>query len=103
MANAHDAQLADLTAKHGSVAHVVCAGKLHAFRCPTLDEFEDYQENLSKKRRGVCFRELAQQTCVTSLEELQAAFQKIPVLATRISDALTELAGGDIEVTVKKD
>lgn len=100
---AKDQLLAELEKKHGKLASVTVAGKLHAFRTPTLDEFEDHQENLVKKRRGVCFRELAQLTCVTDVAALQAAFEARPALATRVHDALMELAGGDIEVTAAKD
>jgi hypothetical protein len=98
-------KLRELEAQYGGrLASTVSAdGKLLAFRCPTLDEWEDYQDALGKKRRGVCFRELAQ-VCVVypTLEELQAVFEREPALATRISDGISSLAGLEAEVTVKK-
>lgn len=102
-ANANATKLADLTSKHGRLAHVEVEGKLFAFRTPTLDEWEDYQDALQKKRRGVCFRELAQVTLVhPSIEDLQALFNTMPALPTSIADALADLAGLDVEVTAKK-
>lgn len=98
-------KLEELQAANGRVAHVEVDGKLYVFRAPSLDEWEDFQENMGggKKRRGVCFRELAQQTLVhPTLDELQALFQAHPGLTARIGDAVGELAGADIEVTVKK-
>lgn len=101
--DANALKLDELQKKHGKIVSVVVDGKLHAFRAPTLDEFEDHQESLGKKRRGVAFRELAQITCVTDLEELQKAFERKPALPVRVHDALMELAGSDIEVTASKD
>lgn len=98
----NDLKLAELSKTHGPLASVIVNGKLHAFRMPSLEEFEDYQEALKTKRRGVVFRELAQLSCVTSLEELQEAFKAAPMLAVKIHDALVEMCGSEIEVTVKK-
>lgn len=96
-------KLDELEKAHGRIAHVLVDGTLYVFRSPTLDEFEDYQENLAKKRRGACHRELAQLLLVhPALESLQAAFARYPLLATRISDAVADMAGADLELTVKK-
>lgn len=98
-----NANTAELEKQYGSIVVVSCGGQTHAFRCPTLDEFEDHQTKLRKAdRHGVCYRELAQITCVTSVDDLKAAFARAPLLATRVHDAILELAEGDIEVTVKK-
>jgi hypothetical protein len=97
-------QIEELEAKHGRGCHLTTeGGKLLFFRALTLDEYEDYQDRLGKGKRGPILREMAQVTCVNaSPEELSTEFQKTPALAGRVSDALAELAGGDLEVTVKK-
>lgn len=97
-------QLDELRAVHGdNLAHVVVKGELHAFRCPTQDEFESYQARLgTEKIKGVCFRELCLQCCVTDVDKLRALFKIKPALATSIAGALNELAGLDIEVQVGK-
>jgi hypothetical protein len=101
--SANEIKFDELEATHGRCAQVEIAGRLYVFRAPTLDEWEDYQDSLGKKRRGVCFRELSQLTCVhPTLEELQALFASLPAIATRIADAVSDLAGADIELTVKK-
>jgi|SRR5690606_3562591 len=104
MTPANAAKLEELQRAHGNCAHVEVGGKLYVFRAPSLEEWEDYQEKLAKGRvRGACFRELAQVTCVhPEVEDLQALFERIPAIATRIADAVSDLAGADIELTVKK-
>lgn len=103
MKSTNQQKLEELQAKHGRIAHVEVDGKLFAFRAPSLDEWEDYLESLTKKRRGVCHRELAQVVLAhPALEDLQALFQSQPGITARIGDAVAELAGNDIEVTVKK-
>jgi len=99
-------KLEALEQEHGPCAHAVTGdGKLLAFRCPSLDEWEEYQDNLSKgKRRGPTFRDLAQQVVVEpSVEELQAIFKKMPAISARIADGIADLAGAAVEVSVKKD
>lgn len=101
---AHADKIAELQAKHGRVAHVVVDGKLYVFRAPTLDEWEDHQERITKVRRGALLRELAQATCVhPDLDQLKALFAAYPGVSARIGDAVADLAGADIELTVKKD
>ena len=97
--------LSQLEKQHGKLVTVQIDGVVHAFRRPTLDEFEDHQESLAndKKRRGACFRELAQITCVTDLDALRKAFAAKPAVPVRIHDALMELSGSEIEVVVSKD
>lgn len=103
MNSSNETKLTELGSQHGRVAHVELDGKLYVFRAPTLDEWEDFQEALGKKRHGACFRELAQVTLVhPTLEDLQAMFQAHPGITARIGDAVGDLAGADIEVTVKK-
>lgn len=105
-ADAQKKQVEDLRVKHGGLlAHVVIDGKLYAFRAPELEEWEEYQEALSKKTRGVAFRELAQVTCVCpeNIDELKQLFARRPASPARIADAVADLAGADFELTVKKD
>lgn len=104
--SAAQVKLDELAAQFGQVAHAVApSGKLLVFRCPTLDEWEDHQENMGsgKKRRGACFRELAQLVVVEpTLEELQQEFTRSPGLPVRIHDGIAELVGAEVEFTVKK-
>jgi hypothetical protein len=96
-------KIGELQRQHGRIAHVEVDGKLYVFRCPTLDEWEDHQERVGKVRRGPLLRELAQSTCVhPDLEQLQGLFQAHPGVTARIGDVVAELAGADIEFTVKK-
>lgn len=97
--------IAELEATHTRIAHAKLRdGTLIAFRAPSLEEWEDFQEALKDKRRGVAFRELAQRTRLlpSSDEELQVIFDRAPAIAACISDALGELAESGIEFTVKK-
>lgn len=100
-------KIAELEKTYPRNVHTVLDGKLFFFRPPTLDEFEEYQSAVGSgsKPRGVCFRELAQLTLVfpETVEELQAAFERYPIFSARISDAIAEVAGSEIELTVKKD
>jgi hypothetical protein len=99
----NEEKLAALVAEHGPIGHHVIDGRLIAFRRPTLEEWEDYQEALAKKRRGVAFRELALRTVlVPSQDDLPAIFERWPGIAARISDTLADLVGADQELTIKK-
>lgn len=98
-------KLEEIQQKHNArVAHVEVNGKLYVFRAPSLEEWEDHQERLMKApRRGPVLRELAQITLAhPTLEELQELFAIYPGIMARIGDAVAELAGADIELTVKK-
>lgn len=96
--------IAALKKQYGELVTTVVDGKTHAFRMPTLDEFEDYQEKIRKADRpGPVFRELAQMACVTDLDALQAAFRRRPMLPTKIHDALIELMGSELQVVAEKD
>ncbi|MFO7179580.1 MAG: hypothetical protein DIU78_012860 [Pseudomonadota bacterium] len=100
------ARIAQLQAEHGSLAHFVVGGQLFAFRKPTLEEWEDFQDSVStgRKKRGVAYRELAMRCLVEpgDLDALAALFERNPGFNARIGDALSDLAGADLEVTVKK-
>jgi hypothetical protein len=105
---AHEIKEDELREKHGAIVAVVLGGELYAFRHLELDEYEDAQARLRKalasgKSSGPVNRETAQLTLVhPSLDKLQAAFARWPALAGKVSDALAELGGADIEITVKK-
>jgi hypothetical protein len=103
-ASPHLATIADLEKKHGKIAHLVLDGELLAFRRPELEEWEAYQEDLGKRPRGVCYRQLALVTILSpTTEKLNDFFARYPALNARIADAVTELAGANLEFTVKKD
>lgn len=96
-------KLEELQREHGRVASAEIQGQLYVFRAPTLEEWEEYQDGLGKRPRGACFRELSQVTCVhPSVGELQELFDRLPGIGARIADAVADLAGADIELTVKK-
>lgn len=103
--SANDAAFEELVKEHGNCARLDLDGKLYAFRTPTLEEWEEYQDRINnpKRPKGASFRELIQTTCVTSLEDTQALLKRRPAVAQPIAAAVCELAGIDVEVTVKKD
>lgn len=99
-------KIAALIAEHGPVAQgTTPSGTQLVFRAPTLDEWEDHQENLAsgKKRRYACFREIAQLTVLLpNLEGLKGELERYPAMGLTIHNALAELVGADVEFTVKK-
>ena len=108
--SAHALKVAELEKTYPRNANFVMDGKLFFFRPPELEEFEEAQAELSKgeKLRGVCFREIAQRTLVypegdSGVAELAALFAKRPVIPARIFDALADIGGAEVEITVKKD
>ena len=105
MTEEQKARLEALQKEHGRIAHTVLDdGTMLAFRSPTLDEWEDFQEALSgTKRKGATYRELAQRTCVEpGVDALKKLFAQYPALSVAIAGTLSELAGSEIEVTIKK-
>lgn len=101
----HEALIAELTKAQGEpIAHAVLPnGELVACRRPTLEEFEDYQESLRKRGIGVSNREICLRTRIHPEEDkLLENFERWPMLASVLSDALGDLAGAGIKATVKK-
>lgn len=105
----HADQIAVLQTKHGAIASFEAKGQLFAFRTPTLDEWESFEERMKKGERiGPAKRELCQLTLVhpegdDGLAKLKGVFERAPRVATLIGDELMAMAEGDVEVTVKKD
>jgi len=101
--------LNELKEKYGELAQASIDGVTYAFRCPKQDEFEEYQAAVTRARdrksmAGPHYRQLANQCCVThNHEELDKLFQARPAAPIKICDVLAEMAGADIEFTVKKD
>jgi hypothetical protein len=97
-----------LTKEHGELAFAVVAGVEFAFKCPTDTDYEEYQQAIlnagnDRKKIGPAFRQYCLSCVVApSPDELAAAFRKQPAAPSRIADKLSELAGADVEVTVKK-
>lgn len=80
-------------------------GKRFAWRTPTLDEYEEFQDSKDErsKPRGEIFRDFAAATLLEpSSGELDALLKKFPALRYRIGDTLTVLAGAEEEIVVKK-
>lgn len=97
---------AQLRQQHGEI---VVAKTKHgdlAFRCPTDVEHEDFQEGLGKPKanRSAVFRQYCLAACVfpKSREAAAAIFEKLPALPAKLTDVLSDLAGFNVEITVKK-
>jgi hypothetical protein len=97
-----------LRQEHGDLVVVTVAGVEFTFKTPTDTDYEEYQQAIlnagnDRKKIGPAFR----QYCLSALvdpgpDELAGAFRKQPAAASRIADKLSELAGADVEITVKK-
>jgi len=110
----HEAVLEQLRQKHGYIAYCVTPAdpskpaevqnKLLAFRTPSQEEYEDWQEGMKKGRMGPVFRTLCLRTRVLpeQEEQLVKVFEAWPGLPARLADEITDLGGADIEVNVKK-
>jgi hypothetical protein len=102
----NEERLAALKAEHGQVAYLeLPGGRLIAFKKPTLEAWEDYQEARQKQTTGLAQRQLCLATRLLPQEaaELNEIFKEYPALNARISDAVIEMAGVDMNLTVKKD
>lgn len=99
--------LADLKKQHGRIIHAATPeGVLLAFRAPTLEEYEDYQEKVrSNAPIGAARRELAHRTRLlpATSDELNAEFQRYVVLPQIITEELYEIGKAGIQFAVKKD
>lgn len=105
---------AQLREKYGDIAVAKVAGKEFAFQTPTDTDYEEFQQSIirlgnDKIKGGPVFRELCLKSLVypeaggkPDVDSLEAAFRKQPASALKISDKLSELAGSDVEITVKK-
>jgi len=105
---------AELRAQHGDLVVAKIAGKTFAFKTPTDTDYESFiQEHAKvggdKVKIGPLFREYCLKSLVfpetggkPELDALEAAFRAQPATAAKIADKLSDLAGADVEVTVKK-
>jgi hypothetical protein len=104
----------ELRHKHGDIAIAKVAGKEFAFRTPTDTDYEEFQQGLikvgnDKAKAGPTFREFCLKCLVypevsgkPDLDSLEASFRAQPATPLKIGDKLSELAGADVEITVKK-
>jgi hypothetical protein len=107
----HAEILSSLRSKYGTIAHFTDSktAQLFAFRTPSLDEWESFEERMKKGERiGPAKRELCQLTLVhpdsdDGVARLKKVFERAPRVATLIGDELMLMAEGDVEVTIKKD
>lgn len=96
---------AKLRQEHGDL---VVARTKHgdlAFRCPTDMEHEDFQEALIKAKSNKSAA--CRQYCLSALafpkrDAAVAIFEKLPALPASLADHLSDLAGANVEITVKK-
>lgn len=105
-------QEAELRQKHGDLVIARVAGKEFAFATPTQTDYEQLVQSIAKVgssdkvKLGPTFREFCLKSVVfpddDAVGQLEGAFQKQPAAATTIANALQDLAGADVEVSVKK-
>lgn len=99
---------AKLRQEHGELVVAKIAGVEFAFKTPTDTDYEEMQEGIlkagnDKKRIGPVFRQYCMSALVhPTTDELETALRKQPAAAARIADALSDLAGAEIEISVKK-
>lgn len=83
------------------------SGRSWTFNTPEFDTWEDCQEQLAagKNEREPVFRELAVRCLVDQSQRasLESFFAEYPAGHEGLANALTALAGGDIEGEVKKE
>lgn len=107
------AKEAKLHEQHGDLVIAKIAGKEFAFKRPEDTDYEEFQQGIAKVgsndkvKIGPLFREYCMKSLVdpplpSGADVLEQAFRVQPATAARIADKLSDLAGADAEVTVKK-
>ena len=92
----------ELKAEHGDVAEVKIAGSDYYFRMPTLPEYQRCMDGLAKdKGAGVpSLRELLMQCSVG--DDVDSAIASLPAAITPIGNAILEMGGSEVQVTISK-
>ena len=104
---------AELREKYGDLVIAKVAGKEFAFKTPTDTDYEEFQQGIAKAGTSdkVKLGPLLREYCLKSLvapappggtDDLEAAFRVQAAAAAKIADKLSDLAGADVEITVKK-
>ena len=96
---------AKLRQEHGDLVVAKTKHGDMAFRTPTDTEHEDFQETLTKPKsnKSAACRQYC--LCAVVFPKRDAAvtiFEKLPALPAQLADNLSDLAGGNAEITVKK-
>ncbi|MBA2724287.1 MAG: hypothetical protein H0U56_15645 [Methylibium sp.] len=97
---------AQLRSQHGDlvIARTPKHGDL-AFKCPTDTDHEEFQEAVTKAKthKSAAVRQYVLSCLVfPKREEAAEVFSKLPALPPTLADKLSDLAGADIELNVKK-
>ncbi len=92
----------ELKAEHGDVAGVEIAGSMYYFRKPSLPEYQRCMDGLAKdKGAGVpSLRELLM-TCSVG-DDVDGAIANLPAAITPIGNAILEMGGSEVQVTISK-
>ncbi len=93
-----------LRKEHGQIASVTLSGTTFHFRKPTIGEYQRCMDRMNKdKGAGVAaLRELVNACCLPH-GACEDALKNLPAAIPQIGNALLELAGSEIEVTISKD
>lgn len=101
-----DEELSALRAQHGNrTAEATIDGQVIVFKTPTLADWETFTEKLTNGKSGKApaMRELCYSCLVhPARQELMNMFERLPALPARLADVIGALAGGEIEVVLKK-
>ena len=97
-------RIEELKATHGDVAVVRTLGVVYVFRPPNQAELDRWHDEVRESKGTLqAHRKLAVSCCVLpSVDAAMVLFDKKAMLATKVVDVLTDLAGADIEIEVSK-
>lgn len=99
---------AELRQKYGSIVIAKVGGIECVFRPPTDTDYEAMQDGIlkaqgDKQKIGPVFRQYCLASLIEpSLDDFAALLVRYPAVAPRIADALSDLAGAEVEIVTKK-
>ena len=91
-----------LKAEHGQIAGVEIAGSKYYFRKPSLPEYQRCMDGMAKdKGAGVpSLRELLMACSVG--DDVDSVIASLPAAITPIGNAILEMGGSEVQVTISK-
>lgn len=97
-------RIAELKVAHGDVAVVRQDGSIFVFRAPSQPEIDRWHDGIRNDTgNAVAHRQMCVACCVEpGADAATALFKKKAMLATKLTDVLTDLAGADIAIEVSK-
>ncbi len=92
----------ELKAEHGQIAAVALSGSTYYFRKPSLPEYQRCMDGMARdKGAGVpSLRELLMSCSVG--DDVDAAISNLPAAITQIGNAILEMGGSEVQVTISK-